>query len=239
MPFWYNEKAEGSKFNSVACTDWATLNSNLNFDELAVKSDDEFHHLFGWCVSATDIIKMGEKNFKWEPQLLTFKIARKNYEKYDRTLKKRVPAEQSSTEKMFCKLLESLNLEKVYKAKLSLQYNNIVEMVLTEKDGSGQVLPESMVSVLAANFLVVSEVSEPEHIKLDELTLPAKGNWSGGGSKGQTEYEKLNDRFKFISEQITLAYPTAEIKSAWDIAHSLEAIPGMAGLWNILEQIIK
>ncbi len=238
MPFWYNAASEGSEFNSLACTDWNQINSMIQFDELGVKSDDEFHHLFGWATSATDVIKVGEKDFKWTPQLVTIKIARKNYQKYDRVAKKKVDAEQSTIEKLLCKLLESYDLSKVYKASVQFQHSNIVKMLVDGVDTMGNPMPDMVFDSMSSSYLSMEDVAEPGHIKLDKLQLPSKTNW-GGGSKGQTEYERLNDRIKFATEQIKLAYPTLEIASVVDISNALEAVPGMASVWDITSQLMK
>lgn len=238
MPFWYNAAEGESKFNSLVCSDWNQINSMIQFDELGVKSDDEFHHLFGYASSATDVIKIGERDFKFTPQLLTVKIARKNYQKYDRTAKKRVDAAQSTIEKLICKLLESYDLSKVYKASVQLQQSNIVQMLVDGVDTMGKPMPDMVFDSMSSSYLSMTEVEQPEHIKPDELQLPSKGNW-GGGSKAQSEYERLSDRLKFVSEQIKAAYPALEIASAHDIANALETTPGIASVWDITCQLIK
>jgi hypothetical protein len=238
MPFWYNAASEGSKFNSLACTDWNQVNSMVQFDELAVKSDEEFHHLFGHANSATDVIKVGEKDFKWIPQLVTIKIARKNYQKYDRVAKKKVDAEQSTIEKLICKLLESYDLSKVWKANIQFQHSNIVQMLVDGVDTMGKPMPDMVFDSMSSSYLSMSEVTEPQHIKPDELQLPKAGNWSGGKAS-QTEYEKISDRMKFATEQIKLAFPTVEATSVFDIANSLEKVPGLASVWDIITQFFK
>ncbi|WP_201800715.1 hypothetical protein, partial [Dulcicalothrix desertica] len=83
MPFWYNTPSEGSEYSNLACTDFAGLNSLIKFDEVAFKSDDDFNYVFGYASDASDLIKVGDRDFKFTPQLITFKLAKKNYQKYD------------------------------------------------------------------------------------------------------------------------------------------------------------
>jgi hypothetical protein len=238
MPFWYNVASEGSKFNSVACTDWNQINSMVTFDEVAVKSDDEFYYFFGWASNVTDVIKVGEKNFNWEPQLLTLKIARKNYQKYDRNLKKKVDAEQSTVEKLICKLVETYDLSKVYKTAIQVQNSNLVKMLADGVDTVGNPMSKELYDQMSGSYLTMTEVLQPIHIKPDELQLPSKGNW-GGSKGGQSESERLADRMLFINQQVKLAFPGIEISSVADICATLESTPGMAVLWDIISQLIK
>lgn len=229
MPFWYNTPSEGSEFSNLACTDFAALNSIINFEEVAIKSDDNFNYVFGFANNASDLIKVGDKDFKFTPQLITFKLAKKNYQKYDVKTKAKVDVEQSLIEKLMCQLLDELEASKVYRGTMQLQTSGIVKMLVENVDTQGKELPGVVRESMSSSYLSVVEVLEPKHIKIDALKLPEKKPWGGSGAKEQTEYEKLTDRLKFVAEQLKLEYPSKDIKSISDI-HLLTSLEPSASL---------
>jgi hypothetical protein len=214
MSFWYNTATDGEKFNSISCADWNQVNTNLEFDELAIKEDEDFYYLYGQFTKATDITKVGDKDWKFEPQLLTLKIAKKDYQKYSMKEKKRIPVSQSRVEKYYSKVFSGMNLTVIYSGKIQLQDSGFIDALLTGVDpNNNNVLPDAVLEMMASGFHAFKVVDEPTIIKPDEIKLPTKsgGNWGSG--KSQTEYEKLGDRVKFVIEQFKLSIPHTEVNN--------------------------
>lgn len=229
MPFWYNTPSEGSEYSNLACTDFATLNSIINFEEVGIKADDDFNYVFGYASNASDLIKVGDKDFKFTPQLITFKIAKKNYQKYDVKTKSKVDIEQSLIEKLMCQLISELDANKVYRGTMQLQTSGIVKMLVENTDTQGKELPGVVRESMINSYLSLVEVFEPKYIKIDALKLPEKKSWGNGSAKLQTEYEKLTDRLKFITEQLKVEYPSQNLVSLSDI-HLLTQLEPAANL---------
>jgi hypothetical protein len=212
MPLWYNPPFKDSKFASVACSDWESVNSRFDFEELVIKSNDDFYYLFGQVVAITDLKYVkGEKDWKFEPQLIQFKIARKDYEKYDYQEKKRVPTKQSIVERFYCKCIEDLNLAdgRVYKGKIFVSSIPQIEMVVRD-----QLTPE-MVAMTIKSMCDLLVVETSQFIKLEELRLPEKS--AGGYGKTQSESERLNEQVSFIVSQCKLLVPELQINSIVDL----------------------
>lgn len=216
MSVWYNEAENGSKFAKMAVTSWESISTKVDFTEVGIVQDDGFYYLYGHAVSCTDIVKVGAaKDWKFEPQLLTFQIAKKDYEKTNYKTKAKEQIKQTSIEKVVCLAIAELDLEKVYSAKFSLQNSPQNEMILTG-ESDGEKLPEKMVKSWIKLIADFKEVAEPQIIKISELEAP-KGR-SGSYPKAQSEYEKCNDRLRFMCEQYALVFPGTELKTVGDLA---------------------
>ena len=205
MPFWYSVPSEGSEYSNLACTDFAGLNSSIKFEEVAFKSDDDFNYVFGYASDASDLIKVGDRDFKFTPQLITFKLAKKNYQKYDVKTKSKVDVEQSMIEKLMCQLLDELDFGNVYTGSMLIQTSNIITMLVTGKQLDGSPLPDGVKESMVNTYLSLKEIDEPKHIKVDALKLPEKKLWGSGGAKAQSELEKLTDRLKKIFWELVQA----------------------------------
>lgn len=229
MPFWYNTPSEGSEYSNLACTDYAVLNSLIKFEEVAFKFDDDFNYVFGYASDASDLIKVGDRDFKFTPQLITFKLAKKDYQKYDVKTKSKVDVQQSMIEKLMCQLLGELDFGSVYAGTMQLQTSSIINMLVTGKQLNGDPLPDAVKESMVSSYLSLKEIDEPKHIKVDALKLPEKKQWSGGGVKAQSEHEKLTDRLKFITEQLKIEYPSQNLVSLSDI-HLLTQLEPTANL---------
>ncbi len=217
MPFWYNSPNKDSKFSSLACSDWSSLNSRLDFKEFAIKEDDTFYWLFGFANNVTDVVFVkGGRDWKFEPQLVTLKIAKKDYDKWDSNEKKTVPVLRTKFEAFWCRVFEDLDKEKVYSGRLTFQDIPQLEMVLSGI-AYGEPMTEQTRRTTVLSMCQVIAVEVPEIIKPEELTLPVKGLWNK--PSGQSEYERLGDRFRFTCEQLKVVFPNKEINSIADISN--------------------
>lgn len=243
MTYWYNEVGKDEKYAVINAGKMDEMNSSIEASEVVVRKDDTFYYLFGQFNKMTDIKKYGNNDWRFEPQLAQIKFAHKNYEKYDKVKKSNIAIEQHNIEKLASKILSTLDESIVYKAILNIQDSNIVKMLVEEKDATGNpIAPQTYSSLLISYFYFVPVLDEPQYIDIGAIKLPVKntGNgWGSGGSKAQSEYDKLNDRVKFIIEQTKLAYPDSNVSNVMDVTNMLLTTKDYAGFWDILGQIIR
>jgi len=213
MSGWYNAPKDGAKFSSVAFTDMNSVNSEIQFDELRFTSDDEFYHLYFNATKFGDIVKVGDKDWKFTEQLTSIKIARKNYEKWSSKEGKKVPTEQSRVEKLVCKIFDDLDSTVSYQGFLQLQDGNGIDAILTGTMNGKDV--SAMVPTLLETYASFTP-TDANKITDADVVAPKK---SGGsyGAKAQTELEKLNDRLSFIRTQLTVVYPDFQVLSVHSI----------------------
>ena len=226
MVFWYNPPKD-SKFASLNCSDWKQVNSKIEFDELRFCSSDEFYYIYARCSKFSGVQKMGEKDFtidsKTEPVFLTFKVARKDYDKWDYKEKKQVPTEQSRLEKWICKIVDGLDPTKAYTGKLDLQDSNILDIYLSGLDTGGNPIDENLLKTMQATSVSLEPI-EPTHISDDEVKLPVDNKTKGsfGGSKGQTELERLNDRLAFMCQQVCKIDESITVSNLFELCKILD-----------------
>jgi len=207
MAGFYNAPKDGAKFSSVAFTDMTSVNSEIKFDELRFIADDDFYHLYLNAHKFTDLVKVGDKDWKFTEQLTSFKIARKNYEKWSQKEQKKLATEQSRVEKLVCKILDDLDGNQTYSGFLQLQDGNGIDAILTGTQNGKDV--SAMVPMLLETYGSF-EVTEASKISDADVVAPKKSSGSYG-AKAQTELEKLNDRLNFIRTQLTILYPEFQV----------------------------
>jgi len=214
MAGFYNVPKDGAKFSSVAFTDMTSVNSEIKFDELRFIADDDFYHLYLNAHKFTDLVKVGDKDWKFTEQLTSFKIARKNYEKWSQKDQKKLPVEQSRVEKLVCKIFDNLDPAVTYTGFLQLQDGNGIDAILTGVMNGRDV--SEMVPTLLETYGSF-EVGTADKITDADVVAPKK---SGGsyGAKAQTEFEKLNDRLSFIKTQIGLCGCDFKVETVYDIS---------------------
>jgi hypothetical protein len=140
------------------------------------------------------------------------KFAKKAYKRYDSTAKKQVDAEPAKCENYYVKVLSQLEEGKVYSGKFLFKEDSYMDMVITGLDAFGQVIPDQNIAMLNAGFFSIQEIAEPVKIDPAKFKVPAQKAWGSYGSKGQSEYERLQDRWKFVKEQIAIAEPNYTIE---------------------------
>jgi len=198
---WYNAPKDGAVYASMTVSDWNAVATKLTFSEMAFKKDSEFIHLFCYLTEQPkDLVNVDNKQWKFEPQLLSFKIAcASTYQKWNSKEKKKVACEQSQVEKLYSRAFESLEEGKVYSGFMALESGGTTSMLATGQKPDGSAIPQEFIDMMASSTYSFKPVETPQFVKVEDLKLPEKsGNgWSGGG-KGQTELEKLADRELFL-----------------------------------------
>jgi len=201
MSFWYNEPKDGEKFASASPQDWNSANSRIEFQELAFLKNDNIYLLFFYATSFPGLVKVGDKTWKFVPQLMQISIQRKDGEKWNSKEKKKTPTPQSTIEKWVSSKLDALEEKKVYTGFLELNNSPVLNGILS---GS---MPLEATTAIEAQIISIEPIEgEPQLLPINELTLPTKSSWSGSGG-GQKESERLSDRYAFFVTEIKRAFP--------------------------------
>lgn len=204
--FWYIEPKEGQKYANIGCSGWNEANSRIEFDELVFIKDDDFYHVFAYATAFTEIQNFNNKSWKFEPQLVKFRVARKDYQKEDRD-KNKVDVKQSRLEKWLCSLFQESEEGLVYRGWINLKDDSYCDLFVT-KELKGIPIDDVVLKQMMAMSLEWELLTEPPtKINLEEdIKLPnGKGGYGKEYAKTQTESQKLSDRVKFVCEQFTLA----------------------------------
>lgn len=85
---------------------------------------------------------------------------------------------------------------------------------------SGKEIADAVREQIAAS---VYGFEETEAKEISDEDVKPKAKWFKSGSKVQTEYEKLVDRLKFMTDQLKLAGYEGEIKSLIDLDKASES----------------
>lgn len=215
--FWYMSPKEGEKFASVGCSDWNDTSSELTFEELGYVHDDDWIHFYAFATKFTDIQDFNNKNWKFEPGFIKFKVAKHDYQKENKE-KQKVDVKQSELEKWINLQFPATLSGAIFSGFISLKTNPYHKMLLENKDHTGKELVPEMANMLMAGMLTLTLIEEPTKIKPEDIALPqGKGGFKYGGAKGQTELEKLNDRVAFLCDQINKCGEATPVTNVYEI----------------------
>jgi len=213
MTVWYNEPKEGAKFGSVGISDFTQCSSKIAFDELGIAENDECFQLFLYATKFTDLAKIGDKDFKVtaeKPQLVTFKVKKKDCEVWSSKESKKVPSTQSKYEKWLCAKLAALDKSKIFKGHIEVEHT-MCSLLLEGK------LEGAAAEVVESELLKFESVDEPKFIKPEDLSIAAKKEWKSGGSS-QKESERIQDRLNFLVQNMKeFSSSVSELKTVADI----------------------
>jgi hypothetical protein len=203
MALWYSEPkdfkgnaSEMAPFGQLSNMEPETINVRLIASEATFRETDTAWVMYGVFDSVNE--KVGSKVEFVAGTLFYFEIHKGDWEKNKKDGEKwvKVPVAQTAMEKFYCEVFEErkeLLTENYYKVVLNLQNN---EMLFTMHNAGTVNL-----HTIEPAFYSFEKV-EPNKLKdvaIPELKAKGKGGW--GGSKGQTEAEKLNDRLTFLEQQ--------------------------------------
>lgn len=206
MTFWYNPPKNGSQFAELSCSDYANTSANFVFEEVKLSVTDDAYIFYGLVASASDVKQAKTDSFKLENQLIAVTVHRKDYTKrkqVDGTWKD-IPVVLTRAEQATCKVIEFLELspDKTYKGNVNLGLSlNDERVMLDGTKANGQTASQELVLDTAMGVIYLEE---REAVALKDVSYSAskKGSYSGGGSKGQTEVERLNERWEFTKKML-------------------------------------
>ncbi|MDF0553400.1 hypothetical protein [Kamptonema sp. UHCC 0994] len=207
MTFWYNPPKNGSQFAELNCSDYSKTSAWFEFEEVKVTITDDAITFYGLCSRAGDIKQKGNDAFAIQNQLIAISVHRKDYTKrkqVDGTWKD-VPVVVTKDESVVVKAVESLGLDpnKTYKGTVNLGISLNDERVLLEGiKANGQKVSKEL---FADTVQGIVYLEEREAVALKDASYSASskgGNSSWGGSKGQTEVERLNERWEFTKKML-------------------------------------
>jgi hypothetical protein len=118
--------------------------------------------------------------------------------------------EQSKLEMFLCDRISNLNWEKAYSGHIRFRFDGMLAYLLDPN----QKMPDEMRVSEEKAAIDLTELSE---ITIQPEELKVGGKSFAGGSKGQSEYEKLSDRVKFILDQMKLMFPNSKLDNINDL----------------------
>lgn len=199
MALYFNVPKNGDTFAALGGS-LENVNSMLTFSEARIqKLDDGVYKLCMFLESATDVQNISDKAWTFSPCFAAIVLHSTEYErsKKDGDNWVKIKTQPSPVEVFYCEYFEEnadlfLNDEKAFKGKLNLWDSpTTFEALKTGKQPNGQDLPPGAKEYVLSG-MIACESTEID--KLKELpAAPTKKSW-GGGSKGQTEAERLKER---------------------------------------------
>ncbi|HEY9664684.1 MAG TPA: hypothetical protein V6C65_40105, partial [Allocoleopsis sp.] len=203
----YNEPKPPSKYASIFVMNWAEINMMVEVSELRYCKDDDNYYIYAFVETITNVIKAKDKDWKFEPQLMSFTIPRKP------TIHKQgEEATHYLAERLVCYALDQLDESKCYKGFFNLSNAGFVNSIVSGVDMQGKPCPEVIRKELAASMFHFEETEGDKITAEDVKAIVKSKSW---GSKGQTEAERLNDRVAFLVSQLSAA--GYEVKSLKDV----------------------
>lgn len=224
--FYYIEPRKDDKYALVGCSDWSDAYSKFEFTELGFCKDDGFFHIFAYATRFTEINKYGEKNWKFEPQLIKMKVARKDYQKEDKD-KNKVDVKQSRLEKWICWMLTELDDSQFYSGFINLQDDVMCDIFVSGLGMKGETIdPAVLDQMMSMSALLSALLEPPTHISTEDVQPPnyksKNSGWSGSGRSAQTEKEKLQDRLTFICEQVNQSNDGISVENFAQLIDAIE-----------------
>jgi hypothetical protein len=227
MTFWYNAPKNDSKFAQLNCSDYEKTGFYAKFSEVKIQTDKDGHFTFyGQCLKASDVKKKdADPSWRLTDELVQFTVHSKAYKKRKQTDGKwfDVDAEQSRTEQAICSCI----LEGAFDVKGGTTYKGTVNLSLSENDKSiiingvnlkGDKIGFDDVAELYSETLKLIPVDNA--IALKDIAPPSTESSGGkqwGGSRGETEEERLDARFNWFVKSAGLEN---EIKSLSDLCQA-------------------
>ena len=215
MAIYFNKPKDGSEYASFSVPDWSTVNSTIEFTELRWCSDEEYYYCYCFATKLTDFVFFDDKNYKFEPQKLAFKIARKTVKSWNSKTKTSEDRAQSEVEQLICRAFEELEEGKAYKGFLSLAASPFLSTALKGVDSQGKEIPDALREQILSTLYCFAETAI-EHIKDEDLKIDSKKK-GGYGSKSETEEERLKGRLSFLSGQLAAAGLSYKLESILDL----------------------
>lgn len=204
MPLWYNPPKGDSKFATLGGS-LGDARSPIQFAEARIIKDGEVYILFGFAESIGDIQQMGEKSWKFTPQLVQVNLHSQPYTKKSRKGNDWVSEQVHPTliEKFLVSEFEAnpdLFLGSVpFKGLINLENNiPLLTSLVYGKGSDGKELPEAARFYLKASFIAV-EPTEAQ--QLTEAPVADKKGFAGG-MRGQTEAERLAEKMAFLKREL-------------------------------------
>ena len=235
MAFFLDEPKDGEKFSSIRPIKWTEVSTVLSFDELRVASSDGKHRLF--MVLNKDIKALAkDASGKSSPVEKTTGVLLQLDSKRKPTTWQGKTTEVSRMEAFLNSQIDKLDNSKSYKGSIALQDSPMLEMLISGTDATGQPIEPGFAATAWAMIWNLQE-TEPNLIKPEDCTAPKGGSGSWGGSKGQTELEKLNDRLEFFRIQVAKVDPDYKVDSPFDLTETAIAISSTTKINELLVTI--
>ena len=194
MALWYNDPKKDETFAKLGGS-FSGVNTEITWLEAAIHPIDNGTYVYGIAEKATDVQKYGDKAFDIDHHYIALFLHDKEYER---------KGEKQQPTKLELWLNQYLNQNYKYgcfKGLMVLIDNaTACNTLLTgEKPKGGQASREYL-NDLTEQFLQLEEI-EPDKLKGLDFTNEVKTGFSSSKNsyRSQTERQKLDDRYSFIS----------------------------------------
>lgn len=206
MANWFNPAKENG-YATVTLTDPSTV---VLKEAIAYDIDENSFGVIGYCTVFTQCEEVGNKYFKFEPQILNLKIFKKDFttEWMDKAKGEKKISEKKQTPTM--KLLahyitgeNGIGFGNFFRAEFELAINEqTAQMILTRKNGDKE-LSDDVIDLLLGGNLKIEAWDEfdatgnPALTHLKDVKIPEGGkggNGRGGNYQSKDEGKKLDER---------------------------------------------
>lgn len=193
------------------------INDSIGFTEYVIKETDDKYFIVGWANSIEEFNNKSDSYL--DSGYIYVEIHKKPYKQWDYKTKTETERSVDEVEQVICHaiLQELIHTDTVYSGYLQLGTSRPIKNLLALNTFE----PEDLGSILQM-CLMVNPVKDPQLITPEvDISVVAGGNLANNGTgKKQfskvTEYQKLQDREKFLIEQINAlnAFPNGCITLA-------------------------
>ncbi|OCQ97512.1 hypothetical protein BCD67_24690 [Oscillatoriales cyanobacterium USR001] len=209
MTLYYKPPAENETYGTLTCYDYSNCYAVLTFKECSIIVDDDAYTFYGLIENATEV----KQSKQQEPPNLTdkfvaVKIHRKNYKinKKVNDVWTEVTQELTTTEQALCKAIQLRMLDPSLTYKGSILFGlsvNEISVLAKGKKINGQPASDDLINDTVFSAINLDPCPSQELAKNPyKASEPKSFKQFGGGSKGQTEAERLNDRWEFVKKHL-------------------------------------
>lgn len=217
---------DGSLFSTIS-GNLAEYTGKITFSEAKFQKIQDGYQIYCHATTATQLEKFGDKNWKWEPLLLTFAIHDKEWQRSTKANGEfqKVATKPQTVEVYLCQLFDSnpalyQDPSKAFKGHFRFEAFG-ANLLITGKDANDEPVPDTLLEWIRKETCTLEEVA-PNLIQ----TLPAAGKkpW-GGGTSTQTMKGQLLDKWDFACTMLMpYVKEDAKPKTFLDMALLLQSI---------------
>ncbi|MBE9059305.1 hypothetical protein [Sphaerospermopsis sp. LEGE 08334] len=190
------------------------LSCQIDFEELQFQKDDVYIYLTGKIRSHSKGIEKSFKEHNCPGETVVIRLLNKG--EHETTYKGETKKHTQSTLELFlCNRINALDWDKAYTGMIRFRYDGMLTYLLGDVGMTPDMKEQAEKAAINLTPL------ENKTIELEPLKNAVGYKGGYGGSKGQTELEKLNDRMAFTLQQMKAIFPEAKLDSIADLIQLL------------------
>lgn len=232
MTVWYNAASDKFPLAKLGgLVDATDTNSTVEFSESVFKRlPDGTIDCFLYATSVTDVKKMGDNAWKWEPIPIYFQLHPKAYEKWGAN-KTKTPVEPSDFTKWLHSVIDALigtESHVLLKGKIVFTEpanSMTAAMLISGLKADGSAIPDAARDFLASQLCDLQPIEALQHLKLETLPDTASKSYGGSGySRGETQAERLAATKAFLIAEFSPAVGVTDAKTLSELAVALSIL---------------